>query len=84
MLFMKMKVSMLICVTDVTDFMGKVRGEDTLTVADSFDKFVYSATNLMKAKDREYSLLCAGRTSGLHVRRCSHSCKMEETCIGSA
>lgn len=54
------KKDMLICVTDVTDFMGKVRGEDTLTVADSFDKFVYSATNLMKAKDREYSLLCAG------------------------
>lgn len=51
---------MLICVTDVTDFMGKVRGEDTLTVADSFDKFVYSATNIIKANEREYTLLCTG------------------------
>ncbi|MCQ2080863.1 MAG: EAL domain-containing protein [Lachnospiraceae bacterium] len=50
----------LICVTDVTEFLNKVRGEDTLTVADTFDKFIVDATKLIMRQNSGYAVICTG------------------------
>lgn len=50
----------LICVTDVTEFLNKVRGKDTLTIADSFDKFVVEATKQIMRKEQQFGIICAG------------------------
>lgn len=50
----------LLCVTDVTDFLNRVKGEDTLTGAETYDSFVMTATRLIKNNDIDYQLLCLG------------------------
>lgn len=50
----------LMCVTDVTDFLNKVRGEDTLTVADSFDRFNLEATQILMKDNGKHAVICAG------------------------
>lgn len=54
------KTDILVCITDVTDFLTKVRSEDNLTVAASFDSFVVSATKLMSQPDRNNEIVCLG------------------------
>lgn len=50
----------LVCITDVTDFLKRVKSEDTLTVADSYDNFVVTATKAILRKDQHYAVICAG------------------------
>lgn len=50
----------LVCITDVTDFLNRVRSEDNLTVADSFDRFIVDATTSVKKNDDKYSVICTG------------------------
>ncbi len=50
----------LVCVSDVTEFLYKVKGEDSLTVADSFDKFIVGATKSLMKKDDQFTIVCAG------------------------
>ena len=50
----------LICITDVTDFLKRVKSGDSLTVAETFDSFVMTASKLIKKKDASYRLLCCG------------------------
>lgn len=50
----------LVCITDVTDFLKRVRSEDTLTVADSYDNFVVTATKAILRKEQHYAVICAG------------------------
>ena len=49
----------LVCVTDVTDFLAKIRNVDTLTVADSFDHFVINSTKQIK-RSKEFGLISIG------------------------
>ncbi len=50
----------LVCITDVTDFLKRVKAEDTLTVADSYDNFVVTATKAIRKKEKSYAVICAG------------------------
>ena len=50
----------LVCITDVTDFLKRVKSEDSLTVADSFDSFVMTASKLLKNKEKTYRIICCG------------------------
>lgn len=50
----------LICITDVTEFLTKVRSEDTLTVADSYDSFVPAATKAIMNHDKKYTIISVG------------------------
>ncbi|MCR4989624.1 MAG: EAL domain-containing protein [Lachnospiraceae bacterium] len=50
----------LVCITDVTEFLKRVKSEDSLTVAETFDSFVVTATNLIKNKDNSYQIVCCG------------------------
>ena len=50
----------LVCVTDVTDLLQQVRGTDTLTVADSFDRFVVTSTKLLRKRNAKYTVVCVG------------------------
>ena len=50
----------LVCVTDVTEFLKRVKSEDSLTVASSYDSFVVEATRLFKRKKDDYTVVCTG------------------------
>ena len=50
----------LICITDVTDFLHRVKGEDTLTQIGSYDNFMLLATKAITNKEQEYTLLFLG------------------------
>lgn len=50
----------LICITDVTDLLLRLRGEDNLTIADSYDSFVMNATKAVIKSERTYGVVCAG------------------------
>lgn len=50
----------LICVTDVTDFLAKVRSHDSLTSAWSFDRFIVEATKITYLHEKKYDILCTG------------------------
>jgi len=50
----------LICIADVTEFLERVKSEDTLTVADSYDRFVVLATKAVAKKEDDCSILCTG------------------------
>lgn len=54
------ETDVLVCITDVTDFLTKVRSEDNLTVAASFDSFVVSATKLLSQPERQNEIICLG------------------------
>lgn len=51
---------MLICVTDVTEFIKRVKSEDSLTVACSYDSFIFTSTRLIKHKLFEPAVICTG------------------------
>lgn len=50
----------LICITDVSDFLKRVKSEDSLTVAETFDSFVMTASKRIKKKEDSYRILCCG------------------------
>ena len=50
----------LVCVTNVTDFLTKVRSTDNLTEAETFDSFVVEATKRAINTDSAYGLLYLG------------------------
>lgn len=54
------KDDILVCVTDVTDFLAKIRNVDSLTIADSFDHFVVATTQFIKKTEGKYGLLSLG------------------------
>ena len=50
----------LICITDVTDLLSKVRSEDPLTVASSFDSFIVNGQKLVNRTPKEYAVVSIG------------------------
>lgn len=50
----------LICITDVTDLLSKVRSEDPLTVASSFDSFIVNGQKLVNSTPKGYSVVSIG------------------------
>lgn len=50
----------LICITDVTDFIRKVRAEDPLTGMLTYDAFVNAATKLVRKNEGNYAIGCTG------------------------
>ena len=50
----------LICITDVTDLLLRLRGEDNLTIANSYDSYVMNATKAIVKGDKHYCVVCAG------------------------
>lgn len=50
----------LICVTDVTEFIKRVKAEDSLTGMLTYDEFINLGTRIVNKKEKDYMIGCTG------------------------